>query len=39
MSGFAFAGYVAGISVYLAFHNLPISLPTTVAQVPFLSGS
>nr|XP_023924539.1 sodium/proton antiporter 1-like [Quercus suber] len=39
VSGFAFAGYVAGIAAYLAMHNLPISLPTTVAQVPFLSGS
>ncbi|KAK7822860.1 sodium/proton antiporter 1, partial [Quercus suber] len=32
VSGFAFAGYVAGIAAYLAMHNLPISLPTTVAQ-------
>nr|POE95576.1 sodium/proton antiporter 1 [Quercus suber] len=39
VSGFAFAGYVAGIAAYLAMHNLPISLPTTVAQVPFLFGS
>ncbi|KAK4563219.1 hypothetical protein RGQ29_005647 [Quercus rubra] len=39
VSGFAFAGYVAGIAAYLAIHNLPISQPTTVAQVPFLSGS
>ncbi|XP_030945101.1 sodium/proton antiporter 1-like [Quercus lobata] len=39
VSGFAFAGYVAGIAAYLAIHNLPISLSTTVAQVPFLSGS
>ncbi|XP_059447991.1 sodium/proton antiporter 1 [Corylus avellana] len=39
VSGFAFAGYAAGIAAYLAVHNLPISLPTTVAQVPFLSGS
>lgn len=39
VSGFAFAGYVAGFSAYLALHNLSISLPTTVAQVPFLSGS
>lgn len=33
VSGFAFAGYAAGIAAYLAIHNLPISLPTTVAQV------
>ncbi|XP_038707802.1 sodium/proton antiporter 1 isoform X2 [Tripterygium wilfordii] len=39
VSGFAFAGYAAGIAAYLAVHNLQISLPTTVAQVPFLSGS
>ncbi|KAM3732151.1 hypothetical protein ACB098_11G038800 [Castanea mollissima] len=39
VSGFAFAGYVAGIAAYLAIHNLPISLPTTVAQFPLLSGS
>ncbi|KAK2985849.1 hypothetical protein RJ640_018715 [Escallonia rubra] len=39
VSGFAFAGYAAGIAAYLAVHNLHISLPTTLAQVPFLSGS
>ncbi|KAG2704590.1 hypothetical protein I3843_05G010400 [Carya illinoinensis] len=39
VSGFAFAGYAAGIAAYLAVHNLPISLPTTLAEVPFLSGS
>ncbi|CAB4320902.1 unnamed protein product [Prunus armeniaca] len=39
VSGFAFAGYAAGIAAYLAVQNLHISLPTTVAQVPFLSGS
>jgi Na+/H+ antiporter NhaD/arsenite permease-like protein len=39
VSGFAFAGYAAGIAAYLAIHNLPVSLPTTIAQVPFLSGS
>ncbi|XP_027362994.1 sodium/proton antiporter 2-like isoform X1 [Abrus precatorius] len=39
VSGFAFAGYAAGIVAYLAFHNLNISLPTTLAEVPFLSGS
>lgn len=39
VSGFAFAGYAAGIAAYLAMHNLNISLPTTLAHVPFLSGS
>jgi hypothetical protein len=39
VSGFAFAGYAAGIAAYLAVHNLNISLPTALAEVPFLSGS
>ncbi|XP_059652940.1 sodium/proton antiporter 1 isoform X2 [Cornus florida] len=39
VSGFAFAGYAAGIAAYLAVHNLHISIPTTLAQAPFLSGS
>ncbi|PSS19212.1 Sodium/proton antiporter 1 like [Actinidia chinensis var. chinensis] len=39
VSGFAFAGYASGIAAYLAVHNLHLSLPMTVAQVPFLSGS
>lgn len=39
ISGYAFAGYAAGIAAYLAVHNFNISLPTTLAQVPFLSGS
>ncbi|KAL7002850.1 Sodium/proton antiporter 1 [Sarracenia purpurea var. burkii] len=39
VSGFAFAGYATGIATYLVTHNLHLSLPTTVAQVPFLSGS
>ncbi|XP_052193040.1 sodium/proton antiporter 2 isoform X2 [Diospyros lotus] len=38
VSGFAFAGYAAGIAAYLAVHNLPTSLPTTIAHAPFLSG-
>ncbi|CAI0557475.1 unnamed protein product [Linum tenue] len=38
VSGFAFAGYAAGIVAYLAVHNLNLSLPTTLAEVPFLSG-
>ncbi|KAL6522543.1 Sodium/proton antiporter 1 [Orobanche minor] len=36
VSGFAFAGYAAGIAAYLAVHNMNISLPTTI---PFLSGA
>lgn len=39
VSGFAFAGYAAGITTYLALHNLNIFPPTTLAHVPFLSGS
>ncbi|KAL6546125.1 Sodium/proton antiporter 1 [Orobanche gracilis] len=39
VSGFAFAGYVAGIAVYLAVHNMNISLPTTITQIPFISGA
>ncbi|KAF7811021.1 sodium/proton antiporter 2-like [Senna tora] len=39
ISGFAFAGYAAGIAAYIAANNLHISLPTTLAEVPFLSGS
>ncbi|KAL2939322.1 Sodium/proton antiporter 1 [Bienertia sinuspersici] len=38
VSGFAFAGYAAGIAAYLTIHNLNISLPTTLAHIPFLSG-
>lgn len=38
VSGFAFAGYAAGVASYLAVHNLHFSLPTTVAEVPFLAG-
>ncbi|XP_028070955.1 sodium/proton antiporter 1-like [Camellia sinensis] len=39
VSGFAFAGYAAGIAAYLAVHNLHLSLPISLAQAPFLSGS
>lgn len=39
VSGFAFAGYVAGVAAYIALHNVHISLPSTLAEVPFLSGS
>ncbi|MQL81664.1 hypothetical protein Taro_014117 [Colocasia esculenta] len=39
VSGFAFAGYTAGIVSYLATHNLHVSLPSVFAQLPFLSGS
>ncbi|XP_058215663.1 sodium/proton antiporter 1-like isoform X2 [Rhododendron vialii] len=38
VSGVAFAGYAAGITAYLAIHNLHLSLPMTVAQVHFLFG-
>ncbi|KAF7840784.1 Na(+)/H(+) antiporter NhaD-like [Senna tora] len=38
VSGFALAGYAAGITAYLAINNLHI-LPTTLAEVPLLSGS
>ncbi|KAK9667116.1 hypothetical protein RND81_14G234100 [Saponaria officinalis] len=39
VSGFAFAGYAAGIAAYLAMHNINISLPaTTLANIPFLSS-
>ncbi|WCJ17781.1 sodium:hydrogen antiporter 1 [Euphorbia peplus] len=39
VSGFAFAGYAAGIATYLAVRGLNISLPTTLADIPFLLGS
>ncbi|KAA0037175.1 Na(+)/H(+) antiporter NhaD [Cucumis melo var. makuwa] len=39
VSGFAFAGYAAGIAAYLALHNFNISLPTTIAEVPSILGS
>uniref|UniRef100_A0A1D1Y6V9 Putative transporter Rv2685/MT2759 n=1 Tax=Anthurium amnicola TaxID=1678845 RepID=A0A1D1Y6V9_9ARAE len=39
VSGFAFAGYVAGIVTYLATQNLHVSLPTAFAQFSFISGS
>lgn len=39
MSGFAFAGYAAGVAAYLALNNLHISLPTTLAQAAFHPGS
>ncbi|KAK9163821.1 hypothetical protein Syun_004723 [Stephania yunnanensis] len=38
VSGFAFAGYTAGIVAYLVTHNLNISLPS-LAEIPFLPGS
>nr|GLL23723.1 Na(+)/H(+) antiporter NhaD [Ipomoea trifida] len=38
VSGFAFAGYAAGIAAYLAVNNLQSSLPSVLAHVPFLSG-
>ncbi|KAI0502603.1 hypothetical protein KFK09_017557 [Dendrobium nobile] len=39
VSGFAFAGYAAGIAAYLAGQNLHFSLPTSLAEIPLLSGS
>ncbi|KAL0676504.1 hypothetical protein Bca4012_004485 [Brassica carinata] len=39
VSGYAFAGYAAGIAAYLALQSLHFSIPTTVAQIPFLTGS
>ncbi|KAH9655896.1 Sodium/proton antiporter 1 [Citrus sinensis] len=39
VSGFAFAGYATGIAAYLAVNSLHFSLPTTLAQAPFLPGS
>ncbi|GAB2245886.1 hypothetical protein Droror1_Dr00001379 [Drosera rotundifolia] len=38
VTGFAFAGYAAGIAAYLVGHNLHLALPTTLARIPFLSG-
>ncbi|XP_042391415.1 sodium/proton antiporter 2-like [Zingiber officinale] len=38
VSGFAFAGYTAGIVAYVAAHNLHLTLPTSMAELPFLSG-
>ncbi|KAJ0582965.1 putative citrate transporter-like domain-containing protein [Helianthus annuus] len=37
-SGFAFAGYAAGIAAYLASQNLHLST-TVAANLPFISGS
>ncbi|WOL13574.1 hypothetical protein Cni_G22344 [Canna indica] len=37
-SGFAFVGYTAGIMTYLATRNLHLSLPPSLAELPFLSG-
>ncbi|KAG1327147.1 putative Sodium/proton antiporter 1 [Cocos nucifera] len=39
VSGFAFAGYTAGIVAYLAAQNFHVSLPTSLAELPFLPGS
>uniref|UniRef100_A0ACD5XU50 Uncharacterized protein n=1 Tax=Avena sativa TaxID=4498 RepID=A0ACD5XU50_AVESA len=39
VSGFALAGYVAGIITYLAAQNIPLSLPTSLAEIPFITGS
>uniref|UniRef100_A0ACD5Y6Y2 Uncharacterized protein n=1 Tax=Avena sativa TaxID=4498 RepID=A0ACD5Y6Y2_AVESA len=39
VSGFALAGYVAGIITYLAAQNIPLSLPTSLAEILFITGS
>ncbi|KAF8657124.1 hypothetical protein HU200_060307 [Digitaria exilis] len=39
VSGFALAGYAAGIMSYLAAQNLNLSLPTSLAEIPFIPGS
>ncbi|KAL6596982.1 hypothetical protein ACP70R_047116 [Stipagrostis hirtigluma subsp. patula] len=39
VSGFALAGYVAGIISYIAAQNLHPSLPTSLAEIPFIPGS
>ncbi|XP_047048169.1 sodium/proton antiporter 2-like [Lolium rigidum] len=39
VSGFALAGYVAGIITYLAAQNISLSLPTSLAEIPFITGS
>lgn len=39
VSGFALAGYVAGIITYLAAQNIPLLLPTSLAEIPFITGS
>ncbi|KAK4258791.1 hypothetical protein QN277_005201 [Acacia crassicarpa] len=36
VSGFAFAGYAAGIATYLAVNSLHVSLSTTLSETPFL---
>jgi NhaD family Na+/H+ antiporter len=39
VSGFALAGYAAGIISYLATSNLHLTLPTSLAEIPFIPGS
>ncbi|RLN35966.1 hypothetical protein C2845_PM03G28730 [Panicum miliaceum] len=39
VSGFALAGYAAGIISYLAVQNLHLTLPTSLAEIPFIPGS
>ena len=39
VSGFALAGYAAGIISYLVGQNLNFSLPTSLAEIPFIPGS
>ncbi|KAL6600466.1 hypothetical protein ACP70R_023517 [Stipagrostis hirtigluma subsp. patula] len=39
VSGFALAGYAAGIVSYLATQNVHLPLPTSLAEIPFIPGS
>ncbi|KAK3129273.1 hypothetical protein QOZ80_6BG0475900 [Eleusine coracana subsp. coracana] len=39
VSGFALAGYAAGILCFLATQGLNLSFPTSLAEIPFISGS
>ncbi|GMH13495.1 hypothetical protein Nepgr_015336 [Nepenthes gracilis] len=39
VSGFALAGYAAGIAAYIAIHNVNLSLPASLAHVPLLANS
>lgn len=38
VSGFAFAGYAAGIAAYLAVNNLQSPLPSALAHIPLFSS-
>ncbi|XP_020595637.1 sodium/proton antiporter 1-like, partial [Phalaenopsis equestris] len=39
VSGFAFAGFTAGIAAYLVGQSLHFSLPDSLPAIPFVSGS